>query len=185
VTGTRPVDPDPRRQATIDLVAAIAPVDAREARSIEEALAGLHDLPAPFDESADVIHVTGSALIAGPRGIVLHRHKRLGLWLQPGGHIDPGEWPHDGARREAEEETGLAVRHPDDGPVLLHVDAHDGGRGHRHLDLRYLLVTTDQDPDPPAGESQDCRWFDWDEAADIADPGLRGALSRTRIAHSR
>ncbi|HUG83015.1 MAG TPA: NUDIX domain-containing protein [Euzebya sp.] len=169
-----------RRAVMIDAVSAIDPVDQREAASQIEVLAGLRDLPAPFEEAAGPVHITGSALVVGPRGIVLHRHKRLGLWLQPGGHLDAGEWPQDAARREAHEETGLPVRHPTSGPLLLHVDAHDGGRGHRHLDLRYLLLSLDVDPSPPQGESPDCRWFSWEEAAVVADPGLRGVLTRTR-----
>jgi 8-oxo-dGTP pyrophosphatase MutT (NUDIX family) len=31
---------------------------------------------------------------------------RAGLWVPPGGHLDPGEAPVDGARRELYEETG-------------------------------------------------------------------------------
>lgn len=172
------------RAAVLALVAAIDPVDGREAAAKAEVLAGLQSLPEPFAQSAGPTHVTGSALVVGPRGIVLHRHKRLGLWLQPGGHLDHGEWPHQAALREAHEETGLAVRHLDAGPLLLHVDAHDGGRGHRHLDLRYVLRGEDVDPDPPSGESQDCRWFGWVEAAAIADHGLRGVLERTRTVTS-
>ena len=63
----------------------------------------------PLDQALDAVHVTGSAIVVGPRGVVLLRHKRLGLWLQPGGHIDPGETPWDAALREAQEETGLEV----------------------------------------------------------------------------
>ncbi|CAN5233383.1 NUDIX hydrolase [soil metagenome] len=172
---------DPRRDAVAAAVAAIDPVDAREAASVVEILAGLRDLTAPFEEESGPVHVTGSALVVGERGIVLHRHKRLGLWLQPGGHLDHAEWPNEAALREALEETGLpALAHPADGPLLLHVDAHDGGRRHRHLDLRYVLSSTPVDPVPPVGESQDCRWFAWDDAAAIADDGLRGVLSRLR-----
>ena len=53
-------------------------------------------------------------LIIGPRGVVLHRHKRLGLWLQPGGHLEPGETPWEAAARESIEETGLQVYWPRD-----------------------------------------------------------------------
>ena len=88
---------------------------------------------------ADPTHITGSALIVGPRGIVLLRHRRLGIWVQPGGHVDPGETPWDAARREAIEETGLPVRFLGTQPELAHVDVHPGGRGHTHLDLRYLF----------------------------------------------
>ena len=100
--------------------------------------------------------------------MVLLKHKRLGLWLQPGGHIDPGETPWEGALREAVEETGLEVRFAavdvDGTPQLVHVDVHAGGRGHTHLDLRYLVDGGDADPDPPAGESQEIAWFDWPDA---------------------
>ena len=119
------------------------------------------------------------------RGIVLLRHKRLGIWVQPGGHVDPGETPWVAAVREGLEETGLAGAHPSDGPELAHVDAHDGGRGHRHLDLRYLLHVPPEDPAPPPGESPHCRWFSWEEAAAIADDGLRGVIDQLRTATSR
>ena len=36
----------------------------------------------------------------------------MGIWLQPGGHIETGEAPEHAAVREVREETGLAVAHP-------------------------------------------------------------------------
>ena len=72
--------------------------------------------PTPCDEHAGPTHVTASGIVVGRRGTVLHRHKRLGIWMQPGGHIDPGETPGEAARREATEELGLAVEHPAAGP---------------------------------------------------------------------
>jgi hypothetical protein len=58
---------------------------------------------------------------------------------------------------------------------MVHVDVHAGGRGHIHLDLRWLLVGSG-DPNPPADESQDVGWFDLATATSMTDPGLAGLL---------
>jgi 8-oxo-dGTP pyrophosphatase MutT (NUDIX family) len=161
------------------VLAAHSPVDEREALSIAQMLDVIPTLSEPFDEEADLVHVTASALIVDDprhvRHVVLHKHKRLGLWLQPGGHIEVGETIAVAALREAREETGLDVAHP----VVerfLHCDVHPGPRGHTHLDVRYVVVAPFVAPNPPVGESQEVRWFTLDDALAIADAGLRGAL---------
>lgn len=158
------------------------PLDEAERSSIERTFAELDRLSDPFDQESDPVHVTGSAIVVGPRGVVLLEHKRLGLWLQPGGHVDPGETPWEGALREAREETGLDVSFADVGddgvPRLVHVDVHPGGRGHTHLDLRYLVFGGDADPNPPEGESQQIAWFDWPAAIERASDDRLTALLR-------
>ncbi len=164
----------------IAVLAAHHPADEREERSTRRTAVALGNLPRPFDERADPEHVTGSAIVVGARGTVLHVHKRLHRWLQPGGHVEPGEAPWEAARREAEEETGLRLAHPGHGPRLIHVDVHRAAKGHTHLDLRYLLLAPDRDPAPPPGESPEARWFGWEEAAEVADEALAGALRAAR-----
>ena len=158
------------------IVADHVPLSPREVASKERFLAELDRLGDPFSERADPVHVTASAIVVGRRGTVLHLHKRLGRWMQPGGHIDPGETPPVAARREAIEELGLDVAHPAGGPRLINIDVHEAALGHTHLDLRYLLFGADDDPHPPPGESPEARWYDWDEAAAIADGALAPAL---------
>jgi 8-oxo-dGTP pyrophosphatase MutT (NUDIX family) len=154
--------------------------DQREKKARTRILDCLDRLPRPVDEEADLVHVTGSAVVVGRRGTVLHLHKRLHRWMQPGGHIDPQEGPWDAALRESEEETGLVLSHPHEGPRLIHLDVHDAAKGHTHLDLRYLLLAPDEDPSPPPGESPEARWYAWDEARAVADVALAGALDVAR-----
>lgn len=183
-----PATPDEVAMSTGDVQALVRasvesrmPVDDREAQALEQFLDEYDRLVDPFEMESDPIHVTGSGFVVGPRGVLLLKHKRLGIWLQPGGHIDSGETPWEGALRECREETGLDVRFvgpvdADGVPELIHVDVHAGGRGHTHLDLRYLIDGGDADPAPPEGESQEIGWFTWADAIELADPGLDGAL---------
>jgi 8-oxo-dGTP pyrophosphatase MutT (NUDIX family) len=159
-------------------VSAIAPIDAREDASKQRVLEGLA-MPHPFSEHADPTHVTASAIVIGPSGVLLHFHKKLHLWLQPGGHIEASEAPWDAAQREVLEETGLRSS-PHAGDLrVFHVDVHPAGQ-HVHLDLRYLLCASGA-PAPPPTESQLVRWFAWDDAFEIADAGLLGALRVARM----
>jgi 8-oxo-dGTP pyrophosphatase MutT (NUDIX family) len=150
---------------------AITPVDQREATSIETTLERLTWPDDPFDEEANDHHLTASAFVVSSRGIILHRHKRLGIWVQPGGHVDAGESPEGACVREALEETGLAVRHlvP---ASLFHVDVHPGPAGHTHYDLRFVVLSSPLDPSPPEGESPEVYWFDFDAAAERAEESL-------------
>ena len=164
-------------------VAERQPIDDAERFGVERFLLEFDRLADPFDQRLDRVHVTGSAIVVGPRGVVLLRHKRLGMWLQPGGHIDPGETPWGAARRETLEETGLeaSFAHVDASgvPHLLHVDVHAGGRGHTHLDLRYQLDGGSTDPSPADGESPDVAWFGWPAAIERAGDERLVALLRS------
>jgi 8-oxo-dGTP pyrophosphatase MutT (NUDIX family) len=162
-------------------VIAFHPGDERTEMAKQRFLAELVRLERPCDRNADRVHVTASAIVVGRRGTVLHLHRRLKRWLQPGGHIDAGEAPEFAALREAREETGLAAEHPPGGPRMIHLDVH-AAQEHLHLDLRYLLVAPDAEPAPPPGESPQVRWYGWPEAEAVADPGLVPALRCARSA---
>ena len=61
------------------------------------------------------MHFTASALVVHPDSgrVLLRWHQRMRMWLQVGGHGDPGEGdPLAIALREAREETGLPDLRP-------------------------------------------------------------------------
>lgn len=165
------------------LVSQWRPEGQVEARTHQRFLRELDRLSDPCNRYADLVHVTASAIVAGPRGTVLVHHKRLHRWVQPGGHIDPGEAPPEAARREAAEETGLPVEHPGPGPLLLQLDVHPAADDHVHLDMRYLLLTSvSTDPLPGPGESRLVRWYGWDHARSTVDVVLVDGLRRAQQA---
>ena len=145
----------------------------------------------PFDRHLPEGHLTGSAFVVSPdaaKVLLLHHHK-LGRWLQPGGHADPGE--RDGetvALREAMEETGIPdLRLHPSAPRPLDVDVHaiparGGDPAHLHLDLRYLVLADPAHaPAPANGESRAVRWFAWDALGGLdLDGGLRRGLAKAR-----
>jgi ADP-ribose pyrophosphatase YjhB (NUDIX family) len=182
--GAPPRDSAAQRAELLRMVGEHEPADDRERRAKVRFLAELGRLERPCDQRADLTHVTASAIVVGSRGTVLHRHRLLKRWLQPGGHLEAGEWPADAALREVAEETGLAAEHPGGLPVLLRLDVHAAGAAldHTHLDLCYLMTGGDADPKPGMGESPDVRWWDWDDARAVADEPLRGALDAAREA---
>lgn len=54
--------------------------------------------------------LTASGTLIHQNRVLLVKHKKLGLWLTPGGHIEEGELPQQAAEREFWEETGIKVR---------------------------------------------------------------------------
>jgi 8-oxo-dGTP pyrophosphatase MutT (NUDIX family) len=93
-------------------------------------------------------HFTVAVFVVHRGRVLLHRHRKLGTWLPPGGHIEEDELPDDAAVREVWEETGIRVelvgerREDIADPVQLHrpagVQLENIGPGHQHIDLIYF-----------------------------------------------
>jgi 8-oxo-dGTP pyrophosphatase MutT (NUDIX family) len=159
----------------------ISPVDQREEASIAQTLERLGWPGDPFDQATNEHHLTASAFVVSSRGVILLRHRLLGIWVQPGGHVEMGEGPEEAALRETLEETGLYARHLEPAS-LFHVDVHPGPHEHVHYDLRYVLVAPPIDPTPQRGESPEVYWFDFAGAVERCEPGLVNAI--TKLAQS-
>jgi 8-oxo-dGTP pyrophosphatase MutT (NUDIX family) len=144
-----------------DLIALLTAYDASDPDEQDYRIRML-DLAAvahdPFRRTEyDPGHFTASGFVLNPDGdrLLLIHHARLGIWVQPGGHVDPGD-PSllEAARREIVEETGIARLHPvTEG--LVDIDIHrfepSGDQPeHLHFDVRFAFVADRADLRPNA-----------------------------------
>lgn len=125
-------------------------------------------------------HVTASAVVLSPDGRLtcLVLHGRLGVWVQPGGHLEPEDLSlAQAAAREVEEETGLT------GEILPEVVALSRHRApcrpgvvDWHLDVQHVLVVADQPVAGPlafsSSETLRVAWWPVDELPDAIAPGV-------------
>jgi 8-oxo-dGTP pyrophosphatase MutT (NUDIX family) len=183
------IAPHPARLRLAEALKRHVPEDAAEARHVRAILALVESEPACFARTTwSPGHITGSAFIARPDTgqILLHRHRRLGAWLQMGGHDDGEHDPAATALREGAEESGLSdleflV------PGILDLDVHEipirrNQPAHLHHDVRYALLTrTPAAIRRDAAESLDLRWFTLEDAERLMnEPGATRALSKIR-----
>lgn len=117
-----------------------------------------------FERSLAAGHVTGSAWIlnADSSKTLLTHHRKLGKWLQTGGHADGDPDVLRVALREAEEETGLpALRAAT--PEIFDLDIHliparKSEAAHFHYDARFLLRHEGPEAFVVSDESHDLAW---------------------------
>ncbi|MFO0659395.1 MAG: NUDIX domain-containing protein [Polyangiaceae bacterium] len=135
--------------ALIEQLRALVPDDESEAASLSRIIAHVEAGGELFARDRWDGHLTASAFIIDStrEHVLLLLHKKLGKWLQPGGHGDPGERdPLVVAKREALEETSLqGLELASWAPQPFDVDVHEiparkDEPQHQHLDIRYLFV---------------------------------------------
>lgn len=91
-------------------------------------------------------HFTASAFVLSPErdALLLILHRKLGLWLQPGGHVEATDATlAAAARREVAEEVGADLE-PATRDSLFDIDIHTippyGDKpAHEHFDVRYCF----------------------------------------------
>lgn len=158
-----------------------APWDAGEA----EMLARMADFVAAhsdcFERSLAIGHMTASAWVVSPdrSQVLLVLHRKLGKWLQPGGHADGNPDLRAVALQEVWEETGLQAQLAQ--PEIFDIDVHRiparaQDPDHLHYDVRFLLEADPLAPLTISAESRELRWVPVTEIA-----ALNGERSITRM----
>jgi len=132
-------------------------------------------------------HFTATTIIVHKNKALLHLHKKLGIWIPVGGHIDRDELPQEAALREIKEETGLEVSlyNPDKkiemgnvGQLFrpMHILLENINQFHQHIDFIYYATANTFEVNPQDGEANNLKWFTPDEIKN-----LKGAPENAKV----
>ncbi len=119
--------------------------------------------------------------------VLLLHHKKLAVWLPPGGHLEKNEMPHEAALREVLEETGLHVKLYSQENIsvdewnaksiprpyltlLEEIPTWKDVPKHQHIDFVFVAkLNTDQ---VPCSQEEQLRWFSLDEIRNLNERDL-------------
>ena len=127
------------------IVSAIQPFDRTE-RDHQAAvltwLRGTADIYRRAKPATPAVHLVSYAIPVNPVdwSVFLVNHRLAGLWLPPGGHVEPGEDPAVTAARETREELGLEAEFFRPGPALVTMTRTIGQGQHTDVSLWYVLA---------------------------------------------
>lgn len=169
-------------------VSSISPLDNLESQHIKFALDWIESGSEIFrieKPATPEIHLVSYFVIISHNSdqILLVDHKKAGLWLPPGGHVDPEEDPMETVRREAKEELGIEAEFFIDKAIFLTVTKTVGNvTPHTDVSLWYVLKWDsyqflDYDPN----EFHQICWFATDKIPfEKSDPHLKRFIQKMR-----
>jgi 8-oxo-dGTP pyrophosphatase MutT (NUDIX family) len=162
----------------LDAYASLWPDEVASALTFREFL---RSDSAVFERRFPAGHFTGSAWLVSADGerVLLMHHRKLGMWLQPGGHADGDTDLARVALREAGEETGVTNLCVEN--AIFDLDRHRiAARGsepeHWHYDVRYVVRAGSDDRFTINEESHALAWRSVTDV--VADATLDISLRR-------
>ena len=108
--------------------------------------------------------------------VLMIHHKKLNVWVIPGGHLEPNEFPLEGALREVREETGVDIKFNDswletlasgkehqlDSPYSIiaeFIPAKGDKEAHIHIDMVFTIQADEQPLKGQETEVSDMKWM--------------------------
>lgn len=128
--------------------------------------------PKCFLRELQIGHITGSAWLVDESGknVLLTHHRKLNIWIQPGGHSDGNSNILEVALQEAVEETGLTQLQVISNAIFdidIHeIPLHKTTPAHYHYDVRYALRALGSTDFIVSDESHDLAWVPVQNMAD-------------------
>lgn len=165
-------------QVVADLLSSIEPFDPLEREHLDFAKRWVESGSDLFrtGPTTPPIHLVSYFVVADleKSQLLLVDHRKSGLWLPPGGHVEPDEDPTETVKREAKEELAIEASFWSEKPLFLTATRTTGALSHLDISLWYLLeqessVKIDYDE----REFHQVRWFKMGELPlDRCDPHL-------------
>jgi len=143
-----------------------------EEHVVQEFFELLQKEPDAFGRGTKIGHVTGSAWVVDPSRefVLLTHHRKLGIWVQLGGHADGESDILSVAKKEAEEESGI-VGMMELTPEIFDIDIHripanSKEPEHAHYDVRFVLEAPYMEYSV-SEESHDVAWIRISELSSV------------------
>ncbi|MEP7337609.1 MAG: NUDIX hydrolase [Acidobacteriota bacterium] len=161
------------REQTLQLLDNHQPVDAHEARMLDQIKQFVRSYD-NFAERAQLAgHLTGSAWVLNEdrTHALLTHHNKLNFWVQLGGHVEDDADMLSAALREAVEESGLLHVRPLSDRIFdvdVHaIPANPKEPAHFHYDIRFLFAADRSAPLTVSSESKDVAWVALEKISEL------------------
>ena len=156
-----------------DLLLAYEPQSSDQIQLKEQFINFIHEHPQCLARDNFYGHITASAWVVdiACEKALLTLHRKIGLWLQCGGHAEGDPDLMRVAMRELSEESGLVDLKPII-PGIFDLDLHripavGQDPSHLHFDVRFFLQLQQAQPLVISEESIDLAWYSAEEIQDL------------------